>query len=181
VPGSLVAHFSIFRRPRTADDVTPSRLLATGLIAKLALRPSESRLAGSLDSVSYVVPGREVVCAFVGDQATAGCWPMKTALGALATDTTLCAPQLPPHTLETVGLMPDGIRSVTLAGPHGSVRVRVVRNVFVARISSTNPPLRMSWMIHGHRVIHPTGVPANAAKMGCGGPPPTEMVRPRAP
>jgi hypothetical protein len=178
-----MGELAVFRRARDSRDAIPPQLLAKGLVRELKLRLSDSRVVDPAASTrAYVVPGAAVICAFLGDRAGGGCWPTGTVQSGNATDTALCSTQLPLHTIKTVGLVPDGVASVTLTGRYGSSHRAIVReNVFAARMSSADPPTQVSWVLAGRLQRHPSGIPPNAMHMTCAGPPPAGYRRHRPP
>ena len=169
---SVAAHFSLFKRARTGADEIPVELLPRSVATKLGLDLDTSRLARHYKGQPvFVVTSRELTCTFSNRNEVGNCWPTWTAERGLASAASICGLGGGPDKVVIFGLLPDGVDTVTVLRPGGQdVGVPVVGNVFIATVGSKPPlPQHFAFVAGGKQMVHPTGIPPDVARHGCGG------------
>ena len=118
---------------------------------------------------AYLVPAKGLVCLYTENEAVGSCWKPAVVRGGQAVATSLCGPGLDAGHVVTFGLVPDGVREVTVLRTNvPSVTAPVEGNVFVVRSSSKPPlPLRVTWIENGRPVVRSSGIPPRVAREGC--------------
>jgi hypothetical protein len=160
VPESEAASFGILRAPHTAADeiraIRPGAgpLGANPSLARTALRPTERD--GLAPRLVSVVPGRGAVCLRLLITNTESRW---WCAGEAAADRgALTVALLPggPVPLQrsrqfVVGLVPDGVSSVTIGSFHGrGHKVAVSRNVYAREVLA---PASISFQLPGRGTV----------------------------
>lgn len=169
-PAALAKDFSVFRGSRTDRDKIPEDLVPTHVATTLALDLSAARFSRTLNgSPLFLVPSVRITCLFGKNRAVGSCWPTRTVVEQRATTTTLCGPGLSKRHIVTFGIVPDGVKRVTVMRPDGSGATAVVKgNIFVARSASTPPlPHQISWVSDSKQIVRSTGIPPDVARSGC--------------
>jgi hypothetical protein len=117
----------------------------------------------------FVAPARGAVCLLDAAELVSNCWPRATALRGDANVVALCAPRLAHRTIQVSGVMPDGVRQVTvLRRTFANTTVPVHNNVYVAILPAGNPlPLWVRYRRHGRTQRHPTGVSHDYRQKPC--------------
>jgi len=171
---TLIPTFAVFRRARTLGDEIPVEVLPREIVASLGLDMTTSRFARTYEKkLIYLVASPELVCTYSPYNPVSNCWPLATVKQGSATAASICG--LGTRAGETViyGIVPDGVRSVTILRRSGDERVPVAGNMFVAPTSSKPPlPTHLSFRLEGKKVIRSTGIPADVARRGCRNEPP---------
>jgi hypothetical protein len=137
VAPSAEAEFGVLRGRRLPEDRLPAGLSAGRVIAGLGLHVGKSRLALTSGlGRFYLVPGRrQSLCLLSTDRVTGACWPKAVLGSGNALSTALCMPDLPHHSVEIAGVVPDEVDSVeVVSSDRTSRRVAVHGNVYVLRI-----------------------------------------------
>jgi len=156
VPPSAAAAFAILRRPRTAADdfreIRPGAgpFGANPALARTALAPA--RPGGVVPRLVSVVPAAGNVCLRILEAVPVAQWwcapTARARRGGLIV--TLLPPAPTPRAASTqfvIGLVPDGVRSVTIAGLRGGGhKVAVRRNVYATALYE---PQTISFKIPG--------------------------------
>lgn len=166
----LAGDYAVFRGPRHSEDDLPQGFIPRRIVLQLHLDTGQSRFARYLDGeAAYLVPAQRSICLFSYNEAVGSCWPPATLAMGSAIATTLCGPGLGAHQVVTFGVVPDGVRKVTVVRTNVPSRtVAVEGNVFVAKTSSKPPlPLRIFWFEGGRRVTRSAGIPPKVAREGC--------------
>lgn len=168
--GVLERDFAIFRRSRSEADEIPKSLLPSDIADSVGLDLKTSRLARRYkgDAV-YVVTSPRFTCTYSRSYEVGNCWPTSTVVQGLATATSICGLGTDGDEIVTYGIVPDGVREVTILRDKEPDRtVQVVGNVYVAATSSTPPlPRRLEFEEDGKRVVRSTGIPPALARQGC--------------
>ena len=117
----------------------------------------------------YLVPAPLLGCLYGKNEAIGSCWQTRTIRDGRAVATTLCGPGLAADRIVTFGVVPDGVREVTI--PRSNVpdlTVPVRGNVFVGKTSSKPPlPLQVTWTLRGEKLVRSSGIPPKVAREGC--------------
>jgi len=170
-PASVLARdLALFRRPRTAADAVPESLLPDDGAKALGLSLDTSRRAREYEGQAiYVVASSKLTCTYSRQNEVGNCWPTTTVTRSLASASSLCGLGTDPGEIVTYGILPDGVREVTVLRDKEPDRaVPVIGNVYVAATSSRPPlPLRIAFVKDGRRVTRPTGIPRDLARDGC--------------
>jgi hypothetical protein len=170
MPPRLRRDFAIFRRPLNARDRLPPRLVSAEAVHRLALDPAAARLAyGGAFNRIYAVPGRRAVCLYDTRAASSPCWPPGTVAKGMAVSTSFCPPSLPPGMMETVGLVPDGVRKVGMMMEDGRrLSAAVAGNFFLLDFRfGPSLPSRLTWRRAGESHDQTAGVSPRIAKLAC--------------
>lgn len=128
VPAAVAEQFGVFRRPRTKDDVVTGG--AAGTLRDLASRAGIGFNEGLSRHVAAtgmtIVPGTSTVCfSFTWGGS---CRDLDRAAG-------------PPYVSRNgdqttvAGLVPDGVKTVTIGTPGGAVKATVAENTYTAELS----------------------------------------------
>lgn len=142
------------------------------LSSKLAgANPKAARLArkGPGDSSVYVLPATDGFCLASSSGVEAGCYDGVD----LSPSSVICAPGLPPDSVEVFGVAPGGVSEVVVSLADSSTRtIDVEGSVFIYRASKDAPqPLEVSWVAaDGTRGRAPAGVPADFREDRCATP-----------
>lgn len=116
----------------------------------------------------YLVPARQHLCLLSTNHVSSNCFPRdQVAPGSAAS--VICSPYLRQGTIEFAGIIPDGVRSVSVVRQHGErLRVPVVHNVFVFDIPQQSAiPRVITWQAGGKRHRIPPGIELAAARAPC--------------
>jgi hypothetical protein len=145
-------------------------LVAEEIVARLGLSLSEARLARTTPSRLYAIPGEKAVCLLDLNGVSSPCWTPATVEEGKAVSTSFCAQHLPAGELQMVGLVPDGVSTVSILREDGSrATARVKYNVFVAQLSSDGAlPTRLAWKGAGGVHNQIAGVSPRIARQPCG-------------
>jgi hypothetical protein len=154
-----VASFSVFERSRAASDSVPAERVAqlSEDAAVRGLRWSEARRAIVAHGfAAYLVPARDEICLLADGRSGAGlaCAPV-----AAAARGELSLRIADGEATTTVGVMPDGVSTVTVTG---GPPARVRGNAFV--VPSGAGPGRLSWTDAAGE--HTTDLPPNPLSAG---------------
>lgn len=163
---------SVFRAPRGDNSQLTGirQLIPKPLVAKFRIDFSTARFAMVARAQPlFVVRGAHAYCLVDRARSLTNCWSEETTRSGDASVTSICSPQLPPDIIEVGGVVPNGVRTVTIlrGGRFTDETVGVRNNVFVAVLPAGDPlPLRLRWNGTGPR--HSTGVPAGTTYSACG-------------
>jgi len=136
-----------FRQALSATNAPASPIKAVdGLATVRGANPEEARVA-RYDGASavYLLPAADGwLCISSTSGLEAGCYDAGTTVTAASV---MCAPNLPPDTVEVFGIAEDGIDRVAIARADGStVDAPVTGNVYIYRASREAPrPLTVAW------------------------------------
>lgn len=169
-PLSLERDLALFRRNQTDRDQIPEAVLPRSLARRLDFNMADSRVALTHHGEPvYVVRSDALVCTYSWRVELGNCWPPSAVARGLASATSICGLGTAPGKIATFGLVPDGVRRVTvLRNGRSDYSVPVRGNMYVAVGSSTPPlPLRIQLVYDRKRVLRPTGIPPAVAKRGC--------------
>lgn len=178
--GSLAAGFSAFGGFHSAEDTIPPTLLPRRITKRLKFDRDDSRRARLYRGQPvFVLSSDRLTCTFSHRNEVSNCWPTETVRRGLATGASICGLGGDAGRTVVYGLLPDGVKKVTVPGSGESTqRVPVVGNVYIAAVSSTPPlPQRVHFTYDGTPVEIPTGIPPEVARNGCG----NGMAPPRRP
>jgi hypothetical protein len=169
-PAPLRRDFALFRGTVSARDRLPQQLVPADVVHRLALDPAAARLAYSAAfNRIYAVPGRRAVCLFDTRAASSPCWPPDTVAKGMAVSTSFCPPSLPAGTMETVGLVPDGVSKVQVVMEDGRRRTAAVaQNFYLLDFRfGRSLPSRLTWRRAGEVHEQTAGVSPRIAKVAC--------------
>lgn len=173
VTGPAADSFSILKE-ETINTVWPAKAdAAPGTASALALILRSEKIDqsvaahviasedGELVTVAAIA---EEMCVALHDMAT--CGPPQEALAGRLVAVEVCSPEYP-DTHRVLGMVPDGVTSVTINGREGSsTRIPVADNTYAARISVL--PASFTWEGPGIKEEHPSPVRAGASPADCG-------------
>lgn len=166
---TLAPRFAVFRGPRERADELKRRFPHQMVVA-LGLDLEASRLSRLVyGKPAYLIPAKGPICLFTANEAVGSCWKPGVIASGRAIATGLCGPGLDADHVVTFGLVPDGVREVTILRTNvPSVTVPVEGNLFVGKTSSKTPlPLNVTWIQGGKRVVRSSGIPPKVAREGC--------------
>jgi hypothetical protein len=168
--GALAPDYAILRRVGTSRDILPPGLISKRAATHFGLDTRKAHMAyASPVGKFYVVPSaRGFICILGTDQVIGQCWPWRTVATGSAVSSSFCSPLLPKE-IEMVGMVPDGVGTVSLIGEDGSrKRVAVRGNVFVARMRfSSSLPARVAWRRNGMTHDGLAGISPTVVREAC--------------
>jgi hypothetical protein len=167
---ALSPDFAVFSGERGAEDEVPAGLIPGQVAAMLKLELDEARYSRELrDGPLFLVPAPRLICMYTDIEAVGSCWLRRTIRDGRSVASTLCGPGLSRKRIVTFGVVPDGVREVTiLRSDIPDVTVPVQGNAFVAWTSSVPPlPVQVSWEQEGKRLLRSSGIPPKVAREGC--------------
>ncbi|HEX2087148.1 MAG TPA: hypothetical protein VHF89_15815 [Solirubrobacteraceae bacterium] len=154
VPASLGERFGVFRAAAgETDALSPTAKSALQRMARDhqgANLDLSRRIATSARWSAWVVPANDALCWTLVEErrgASAGCTPIVQAAAGEAYMLSYGGFGLRDGRVLVSGLMPDGVRSVTVTDRSGtSVSAPVERNAYVVE---SGEPARLSWTVDG--------------------------------
>lgn len=174
-PAAFASRFAVFAGERESADELPRGLIPRQVSNAFGLDLEASRLSRDYEGEPlFLVPAPGLICMYTQSEAVGSCWPPRILREGRAVASILCGPALGRGQVSTFGIVPDGIREVTVVRSNvPDVTVPVHGNVFAA-LSSSKPPLpvAVSWVENGERVFRSSGIPPRVAREGCEAPPP---------
>lgn len=167
----LGEEFALFRRAANSRDRLPPQLAPPlAAISRFGLDMGAAKLAysGVVNRI-YAVPGGRAVCLFDTMGVSSTCWPPATVAKGMAVNTSLCPPSLPAHTMQMVGLLPDGIRRAWVVMEDGRRKAApVTHNLFLLNLLfGRSLPARLIWRrgTEVHNQI--AGISPRIARLAC--------------
>lgn len=169
-PAAFASGFAVFAGEREPADELPRGLIPRRLSNAFGLDLDASRLSRDYEGEPlFLVPAPGLICMYTQSEAIGSCWPPRILREGRAVASILCGPALGRDQISTFGIVPDGVREVTVLRSNvADVTVPVHGNVFAA-LSNSEPPLpvAVSWMEDGERVFRSSGIPPKVAREGC--------------
>jgi hypothetical protein len=183
VSAPIRRRFGVFRNARTSRDRMPRAAAAVALkFGRNGQNPALARFgtnAGRHDPL-FLVPGDRALCLY---ESTGGGACASDSAPELLVGMLVCDLNLDPDDLRLVGLMPDGVKHLTIHFRGGkNIARQVHRNVYWyegPRSPQGNLPASVSWVERGESTTLALHEPATASTAPCSNP--NAYLRPRLP
>lgn len=173
VDPALYQRFGVLRQPPSQSDALPGSA-ATSQAVRFGADLSQARRALRTHSGDelFVVPTSGGLCLVSKLGRGEECVPAGLVVQGQAATSVVCAPGLPPGTVEVAGLLPDGASAVSARLTDGkTTAVELGQNVYVLDRPTNQPlPESITWRDAAGAHETATSMPADAASTRCADP-----------